>query len=452
MLELNCFLSNLTPELGSNIKLLSEIIKGIYGISCGGVTMKNISRWIGKGGSYRTIQRFFRLPIAWTKLNFLLLANYYKEDKEKPYILAIDEVVEDKSGKATYGVNWFYSSIIGRPIRSVSHHVISLVNVKAKNSYVLANEQTVKSTSTKSKEIKSKEIKKRGVGRPKGSKNKANVKSEGLLYESFEFLLDLISPLLSTYCPNVKYIVGDGSYGNKTCHLIAAQFNLVLISKLNCRTVLYFPYTSSDTSKKKGKRGRPRKYGAPISFESLEDDYLLSTKKEGKIQTKIYQIKGVWTKNIPCLLNVVIMLRLNVKTQKTSHVLLFSTDLELNGLEIIEFYSSRFQIEFNFRNAKQYFGLADFKNIKHKQIKNAVGLAFFMNNISLILAEQAKIKWQQEEVSILDLKAYYRGEKYLYFILNTLEIEQKGILNDNQKQQIMKIGAIHHSTKFKKAA
>lgn len=152
------------------------------------------------------------------------------------------------------------------------------------------------------------------------------------------------------------------------------------------------------------------------------------------------------------MLNVVIIVRLNLKTQKVSHVLLFSTDLKLEGLKMIDYYSSRFQIEFNFRNAKQYFGLADFKNIKKQKVKNAVGLAFFMNNISLILAQQAKIKWQQEEVSILDLKAYYRGEKYLHFILNTLEIEQKDILNDNQRQQIMKIGAIHSNIKTKMAA
>jgi len=45
-----------------------------------------------------------------------------------------------------------------------------------------------------------------------------------------------------------------------------------------------------------------------------------------------------------------------------------------------------------------------------------------MDNISMVLIEQAKEKWKEEFVSIQDLKAYFRGEKYLNFILNTLEI------------------------------
>lgn len=32
------------------------------------------------------------------------------------YVLAVDEVVEKKAGKHTWGVDWFYSSIAGRPI------------------------------------------------------------------------------------------------------------------------------------------------------------------------------------------------------------------------------------------------------------------------------------------------------------------------------------------------
>ena len=33
------------------------------------------------------------------------------------------------------------------------------------------------------------------------------------------------------------------------------------------------------------------------------------------------------------------------------HVLLFSTDLELDYKKMVDFYSLRFQIEFNFRDA-----------------------------------------------------------------------------------------------------
>ena len=152
---------------------------------------------------------------------------------------------------------------------------------------------------------------------------------------------------------------------------------------------------------------------------------------------------------MPFLINVVIITKLDLESQKMGRVVLFSTDLDLCAEEIIKFYGLRFQIEFNFRDAKQYFGLADFKNTKQQQVKNAVGLAFFMDNISMILIEQAKKEWQEEKVSIQDLKAYFRGEKYLNFILNTLEIDPNDILNQTEAQQILKIGAINRTKSVK---
>ncbi len=58
------------------------------------------------------------------------------------------------------------------------------------------------------------------------------------------------------------------------------------------------------------------------------------------------------------LLNVV--KKTNLKTGKSKHVILFSSDLEHEKL--VEYYQLRSQIEFNFRDAKQYWGLEGFMN------------------------------------------------------------------------------------------
>lgn len=455
MLEIEMLLSQLSPLLNVKIEILGELIKGIYSISSGGVTMKNISRWTSKGCSYRTIQRFFTKPKDWLGMNLMLLKTLILglPDSNR-YVLAVDEVVEKKAGKETWGLEWFYSSIAGRPIRSVSHHTISVVDTEEKYSFVLTHQQTVKPvrqsktrgkkknkfTKKKNKDKnKAAGLKKKG-GRPKGSKNKQNVKNKGLLYESFEALLTLVVPLLLVLCPNLKYVLADGAYGNKTCCLIVRQFNLDLISKLNRNTALYLPYEKEYSGK-----GRPRKYGCKLDYQKIPKDYLVSDAIEDGVQTKIYQIKKIWTKRMPCLINVVIITKKILESEKTSRVVLFSTDLELEAKQLIKFYRLRFQIEFNFRDAKQYFGLADFKNIKKQQVENAVGLAFFMDNISLILIRQAKTKWKEDNISIQDLKAYYRAEKYLESILNTLQIDPQTVLNNDQFDQIRKIGAINRA-------
>ena len=438
-------LTQLSPLLNVKIGILREIIKGIYCISSGGVTMKNISRWTSTGCSYRTIQRFFASPVDWLGMNIILLrTRLLGIPNASRYVLAVDEVVEKKAGKRTWGVNWFYSSIAGKAIRSVSNHVISLVDTEKEYSFALTHQQTVKEIPTKSKR-KSKSRRKakiaqknRQVGRPKGSKNKQNVKKKGLLYESFEALLVLVVPLLIVLCPNLKYVLADGAYGNKTCCLIVKAFNLHLISKLNRNTGLYLPHTGAYSG-----QGRPRKYGNKIDYQKIASQYLISDESEDGVQTKIYQIKGIWTKTMPNLINVVIITKTILESDKTSRVVLFSTDLELEAKQLIKFYSLRFQIEFNFRDAKQYFGLADFKNIKKQQVNNAVGLALFMDNISLILIEQAKTKWEEKDISIQDLKAYYRAEFYLEAILNTLEIEPNAILNNHKFDHIKKIGAVN---------
>lgn len=453
MLDLNKLLQPLVSELNVKVEVLEGIIKGIYSISSGGVTMKNISRWAGKGCSYRTVQRFFSSPIDWLALNLLLLrVLVVGVPTSMRYVLAVDEVVEKKAGKHTWGVGWFYSSIADKAIRSVSNHAISLVDTEKESSFVLTHRQTVKPQG-KEKKGKNQGEKKtktaapstpsKSKGRPPGSKNKHNVKNKGLLYESFEALLGLVTPLLLVLCPNLKYVLADGAYGNKTCCLIVRQFGLELISKLNRNTALYLPYSGVY----KGK-GRPSKYGDKLDYDRLPAEYLVSDELDGGVRTRIFQVKGVWTKTMPYLINTIIITKTrqssdSKKPTKTSRVVLFSTDLELEADNIIKLYSLRFQIEFNFRDAKQYFGLADFKNIKEQQVGNAVGMAFFMDNISLILREQAKAQWDENNISIQDIKAYFRSEKYIEIILNTLGIDPEPILNHHQFDHVRKVGAIN---------
>jgi putative transposase len=56
-------------------------------------------------------------------------------------------------------------------------------------------------------------------------------------------------------------------------------------------------------------------------------------------------------------------------------VILFSSDLELESEKIIDYYRLRFQIEFNFRDAKQFWGLEDFMNLSQTAVTNAANKA-----------------------------------------------------------------------------
>ena len=86
-----------------------------------------------------------------------------------------------------------------------------------------------------------------------------------------------------------------------------------------------------------------------------------STTVEGHIQTCNISDE-LLHKEFTQPLNVVIIAKTILRTQAQAHVVLFSSACP--GLcASLDYYSLRFQIEFNFRDAKQYWGLEDFMNI-----------------------------------------------------------------------------------------
>lgn len=101
----------------TTLRRWSVIIYAILGMS-GRITMLGISRWCGKGGSYRTIQRFFAQSLPWATLFWVFFREHIFYKKET-YILAGDEVVVSKSGKKSYGIERFFSSLYDKPIFSV---------------------------------------------------------------------------------------------------------------------------------------------------------------------------------------------------------------------------------------------------------------------------------------------------------------------------------------------
>jgi putative transposase len=109
--------------------------------------------------------------------------------------------------------------------------------------------------------------------------------------------------------------------------------------------------------------------------------------------------------------------------------------------KLIDYYSLRFQIEFNFRDAKQYWGLEDFMNVKETPVTNAVNLAFFMVNVSHVLINE--VREYNPLFGVQDLKAYFRAGKYLDETLKLIPEKPDPILIQQIFAQITKIGGIN---------
>jgi hypothetical protein len=92
------------------------VIEAMLAIS-GRVTMKGLSRWSSKGGSYRTIQRWFKTPLNWLQLNWFLI-RHHLWDGDDVALMSGDHVVVTKSGKTTHGSDRFFPRSMVKPCRA----------------------------------------------------------------------------------------------------------------------------------------------------------------------------------------------------------------------------------------------------------------------------------------------------------------------------------------------
>src|SRR5882724_7634046 len=174
----------------------------------------------------------------------------------------------------------------------------------------------------------------------------------------------------------------------------------------------------------------------------MPEKYLKETTVAGHIQTRLYQAQ-LLHKEFAQPLNVVIIVKTNLHTQARAHVLLFSSDLELAYAQLVDYYRLRFQSEFNFRDAKQYWGLEDFMNITPTGVTNAANLSLFMVNVSYRL--QADRRQCAPDYSVLDLKADCRGSKYVEETIKMLPEKPEPVLLEQILNKVACLGRIHAS-------
>jgi len=402
--------------------------------------MLGISRWAGKGCSYRTVQRLFYTLIPWAMVLWLFFRHHIF-NPEDVYLLGGDECVVTKAGKHTYGLDRFFSSLYGKPIPGIAFFALSLISTQERRSFPIQVEQMVRSkdekaaAQTKGNKQHKQEGPKRPVGRPKGSKNKD--KTQVTLTPELQLIKSMVQKfllLLNGLFP-LTYLVLDGHFGNNNALQMTRQCSLHLISKLRYDAALYFLYDGPYSG-----RGPHRKYGDKIDYHNIPTKYLQQTTVEKGIRTNIYQAQMLH-KEFAQALNVVIIVKINLKTQARAHVILFSSDLDLLYDTLIDYYRLRFQIEFNFRDAKQYWGLEDFMNIKQTPVTNAANLSLFMVNVAHCLL--ADLRQHNPHCGVLDLKAYFRGHKYVTETLKLLPEMPEPILLAQIYDQIATLGSVH---------
>src|SRR5207248_5545173 len=242
MLNIVPLLTRLQPELSqTTCRQLQHLVVAVLAMT-GRITQLGISRWTPKGASYRTVQRFFHTNIDWQAIQWRFFA-LFCYDRNGVYLLTGDESVVTKSGKRTFGLDRFFSSLADKAVPGIACFSMALIHVGKRQAYSLSTEQIVRTQEEKQQakvRAQAKKAKKtRPKGRPKGSKNKN--KAEVTLSPELLRILARGQKLLQRVqnTLNLTYFVLDGHFGNHCAHAMVRQMDLHLISKLRANAALF---------------------------------------------------------------------------------------------------------------------------------------------------------------------------------------------------------------------
>lgn len=417
------------------------------------ITQLGLARWAETGGSYRTVHRFFHTDIDWLQVKWLFFVLFLYTTSDT-YLLVGDETVLKKAGKHTFGIDRFFSSLADKAVPGVAFFVLALVSVQKRHAYPLCAEQVVRSPEEKQQARQARQAKQakaqvqdtaspaatpRKAGRPKGSpnKNKADVTLTPELTRILGWTQKVFACVGKTL--TLHYFVLDGHFGNHPAHQMARQLQLHLISRLRHNAALYLLPSEAQHL------AHPRqKYGDKLDYDALPLALRVSCTEEDGYRSEVYQMR-CRHKDFADALNIVVLVKTHLASGRRGHVVLMSSDLTLDAPTLVDYYALRFQIEFAFRDAKQHFGLTDFRCVSQVAVKNTVGLAFFMGNLSTHLL--GALREPFPDAGIADLKSYYRGRRYVRETLKCLPDFADDIVGARVLEQVSRLGFIHAGVK-----
>ena len=287
----------------------------------GRVNFRNLSRYCDY--SERTIARQFRAPFDWPDFHQRVLMTALTPHAE--LISAHDAFFISKSGKQTFGLGHFFNGCASRAERGLEISTLAVVDVTRRCAFTLASAQTPPGETATQAEPEETRV---------------------------DFYTQQLHEHRHRLPPGVKYHCVDGYYAKKKYLDEVVSLNLHAITKLRSDADCVFLYTGPHPKR----RGARRKYDGKVNFQALHRFEDLGTRPE-EPHVHLYTAV-VWHKTFQRRLRLVVLLN-RKDPAKPRFIVLGSTDPDLNGHKLIDLYVARFQIEFLFRDSKQFTGLLD---------------------------------------------------------------------------------------------
>ena len=387
----------------------------------GKVNFRNLSRYSDR--SEKTYARQFANGFDFVAFNRQLINETIGTNGAR--VVAFDPSFIAKAGKKTYGRDFFWNGAHGRAEKGLEVSVLSIVDLERHTGFTLSVRQTAPTPDP----LNSSTSKRKPAQRPKKPRRTAEDEEETRIDLYLHHLRE-VSPYL---LPTEKHLAVDGYFAKQKWVAGVEELALYTIGKLRCDANMRFFYTGPKLAQG---QGRQKTYAGKVNWQDLRYFDWVSSEDGIDLYTQVLNHRS-----LKRTLRVVVVLDRR-DPEHPRYALLFSTDLTLNAQTIYRAYKARFQIEFIFRDAKQFTGLTDC------QARDADRLSFHFNAsltaLNIAKSEQLQAHGGSEPMvnSIASVKAGYFNEHYLQIIFSMLALDQTSMKNHPVYQFLREYGKI----------
>lgn len=359
---------------------------GVLSVFVGKATFRNMSRY----SSYceKSYSRWYRRSFDFLDLNTKLIKQEIPQGSA--LIAVVDASFMKKSGKNTQGLGWFYNGSTSKAEHGLEMSLVAVIDLKSNTAYGLDSKQTIDKTSKKGKPKK--------YSRVDEYAKQVKGASESLL------------------ALNVRYITVDSYYAKVKFVNPVLKLGFDIVGKLRNDANLKWIYEGEYSG-----IGAPRKYDGKVrlteGFSRFNHDGTLS----GGVE--VYSAV-VWSVSLKRKIKVVVLAWNKSRAESPGIAILYSSDLSLPAMDIVKYYKARFQIEFLFRDAKQYTGLMDCQSTKKEAIGTQINASITSLNIMKFEDRRCKRTNTETVISIASWKRRKMNQNLIRKVLYSLGISQ----------------------------
>ena len=393
------FLSKMSNVSKPRHKFLAILLTTMMYIP-GKINYRNLSRYSDL--SEMTYLRNFRKPFAFAQFNQALIQEAIPEDHQK--IAALDCSFIDKSGKKTWGIDRFFSGGASCPKRGLEISALAIIDVDTPFGYNLSVYQTP----------------------PSDEIGKADDNRMDHYLSQVEDHTSLLKE------QGIKYIATDGYYSKQRFMDGLCDLGFHQIGKLRTDANLRYLYKGEQH---KGP-GAHKRYDGKVYYNDFSRWDLLSSVDQITFYTAVLNAPR-FKRNIRvvCLLD-------QTDPEKPKHTLFFSTDLNLDAESVHPFYKARFQIEFLFRDGKQFTGLCDSQAQKKDAQNFHFNAAMTTLNLLRFMDKTSQGNPLETPCSIVSWKIALYNQHLIERFIQHLDLEPELIKMKPGYLQLIKYGVI----------